>query len=161
VDVAGEKGWNLGRLERYGFKVPAGGALTAEAYRCFIEENNLLEATGKITQSVTIENIEEKETEQKLYLLREKIMNGHFRTSVRDELVANLENTGILDKPLAVRSSVCVGDYGKASFARIHESFLNVRGIDSILYAIKCCYASQIISGQGVSQPVHSTMDLF
>ncbi|KJR47138.1 Phosphoenolpyruvate synthase [Desulfosporosinus sp. I2] len=60
VEAAGGKGWNLGRLERYGFRVPSGGVLAAVSYQSFIKENNLLEDTGKITQSVTISNIGEK-----------------------------------------------------------------------------------------------------
>ena len=33
VAICGGKGWNLGRLARYGFAVPAGGVLVADAYR--------------------------------------------------------------------------------------------------------------------------------
>ena len=35
VKVVGGKGWNLGRLERYGFNVPVGGVLAAGAYQDF------------------------------------------------------------------------------------------------------------------------------
>lgn len=142
ADAAGGKGWNLGRLDRFGFKIPAGGVLGAGACRRFIEENNLLKDTGEITISVTTGNIGEKETEQKLFLLREKIKAGHIPSSIMDELVSNLKKIGILDKPVAVRSSATAEDSGKASFAGIHESFLNVRGIENILSAVKGCYAS-------------------
>ncbi len=141
-EAAGGKGWNLGRLDHYGFKVPAGGVLGAGAYQSFIEENNLLKDTGEITKSVTTGNIGEKETEQKLFLLREKIKAGHIPSSIMDELVSNLKKIGILDKPAAVRSSASAEDSGKASFAGIHGSFLNVKGTDNILSAIKGCYAS-------------------
>ncbi len=142
VEAVGGKGWNLGMLERYGFNVPVGGVLAAGAYQSFIKENNLFEDTGKITQSVTTGNIGEKETEQKLYLLREKINAGYIPSNIRDELVSCLKTIGILGKPVAVRSSASAEDSDKASFAGIHESFLNVRGRDSILSAIKECYAS-------------------
>jgi pyruvate,water dikinase len=142
VEAAGGKGWNLGRLDRYGFNIPAGGVLAAGAYQIFIKENNLLEDTGEITKSVTTGNIGEKETEQKLFLLREKIKAGHIPSNVMSELLSNLKNIGILDKPVAVRSSATAEDSGKASFAGIHESFLNIIGIDNILSAIRSCYAS-------------------
>ncbi|MDF9409989.1 PEP-utilizing enzyme [Pelotomaculum isophthalicicum JI] len=142
VESAGGKGWNLGRLEQYGFKVPAGGVLAAGAYQCFIEENNLLEDTGEISQSINIGNIGEREIERKLLLLREKIRAGHIPSNIRDELVSHLKTSGMLDKPIAVRSSASAEDSAKASFAGIHESFLNVLGIDNILSAIKRCYAS-------------------
>ena len=57
VEVVGGKGWNLSRLEQYCFNIPAGGVLAAGAYRDFIEENNLRDATESILQSVTIDNI--------------------------------------------------------------------------------------------------------
>ncbi len=142
VECAGGKGWNLGRLERYGFNIPAGGVLTVEAYQSFIEENNLLEALGDITRSVTISNIAEKEIEQKLSLIGEKIRAGHIPGYIQEELISSLKHHGILDKPLAVRSSASAEDSAGASFAGIHESFLNIRGMDSILSAIKGCYAS-------------------
>ena len=54
AEAAGGKGWNLGRIDRYGFNIPAGGVLSAGASQSFIEENNLLEDIGDITRSVTI-----------------------------------------------------------------------------------------------------------
>ncbi len=142
VECAGGKGWNLGNLERYGFNIPSGGVLTVEAYQSFIEENNLFESLGDITRSVTISNIAEKEIEQKLSLIGEKFRAGHIPGYIQEELISSLKNHGILDKQLAVRSSASAEDSAGASFAGIHESFLNIRGMDSILSAIKECYAS-------------------
>ena len=129
AEAAGGKGWNLGRLKRYGFNVPAGGVLVADAYRDFIEENNLLEDMGKITRIITTGNIGDKEIEQKLLSLREKINAWRIPSNVRDELEGKLKTIGILAKPVAVRSSATAEDSGKASFAGIHESFLNVSGL--------------------------------
>ena len=140
--AAGGKGWNLGRLDRYGFRIPAGGVLGTGAYKRFIAENNLFEEISRIAQSVSAGGIGEKETEEKLFLLREKIRTGHIPSYIRDVLVTRLKTIGILDKPVAVRSSASAEDSGRASFAGIHESFLNVRGADDILSAVKGCYAS-------------------
>ena len=142
VEKVGGKGWNLGRLERYGFKIPPGGVLSAAAYRDFIAENSLREAIKVIMQKVTIDNVGERETEEKLSRLREKIKAGRIPLHIQEELISKLKNTGILEKSLAVRSSATAEDTAGASFAGIHESFLNVRGIDNILFAIKECYAS-------------------
>ncbi len=142
VEAAGGKGWNLGRLERYGFNVPAGGCLASKAYRSFIEGNNLIEDIGKISRSVTTGNIGDKKIEQKLFLLREKIKAGRIPSNVRDDLEEKLRAAGILGKPVAVRSSATAEDSGKASFAGVHESFLNVRGFGNILSAVKGCYVS-------------------
>ncbi|MHB8126539.1 MAG: PEP/pyruvate-binding domain-containing protein [Desulfitobacteriaceae bacterium] len=142
VKVAGGKGWNLGKLERYGFNVPAGGVLAAGAYQDFIETNNLEEAIANISQSTTIGNIGEKEIQDKLTLIREKINAGSISPHIQELLIASLQTTRILERLLAVRSSAIAEDSDKASFAGIHESFLNVRNMDNILSAIKGCYAS-------------------
>lgn len=142
VGAAGGKGWNLGRLDRYGFKVPAGGVLGAGAYQSFIEENCLFEEISSITKGVSAGNIGEQKVEEILALLREKIMAGHIPLNITEELVSRLKTTSILDKPVAVRSSASAEDSGKASFAGIHDSFLNVIGIDNIFSAVKECYAS-------------------
>ena len=37
----GGKGWNLARLDRFGFKIPPGGVLSTDAYMKFIDYNGL------------------------------------------------------------------------------------------------------------------------
>ncbi|SHK17778.1 PEP/pyruvate-binding domain-containing protein [Desulforamulus aeronauticus] len=139
---AGGKGWNLGRLARYGFTIPQGGVVSAEAYHRFIQGNNLSEVLETISRDVTIANVLEKETEEKLFLLREKIKVGRILPPIQEELICKLKNMGIFEKPLAVRSSATAEDTSGATFAGIHESFLNVQGIENVLSAIKDCYAS-------------------
>ncbi|OPX90271.1 MAG: phosphoenolpyruvate synthase [Pelotomaculum sp. PtaB.Bin104] len=63
-EVAGGKGWNLGRLHRYGFNIPLGGVLSVGAYQRFIEENRLLADITDIARIVTIDAIVEKEAER-------------------------------------------------------------------------------------------------
>lgn len=142
TQIAGGKGWNLGRLDRYGFKVPPGGVLTAEAYSKFVEFNNLQRNLAEIADAVTIDTIGEKETGHKLARIREMIQQGRVPEQIQAALAAGLVDLGIFDQPVAVRSSAAAEDSSKASFAGIHESFLNVQGIENIMSAIKGCYAS-------------------
>ena len=121
---------------------PRRGVLGAGAYQSFIEENGLLEEISGITENVSAGSIGEKEAEETLALLREKIMAGYIPLNIREELDSRLKTAGILDKPVAVRSSASAEDSGGASFAGIHDSFLNVRGINNICSAVKECYAS-------------------
>ena len=142
VEIVGGKGWNLGRLDRYGFNVPTGGVLTAEAYREFIELNNLQDNLAEIAGTVTINTIGDKTTGQKLAQVRDMIQQGRLPEQIRAELEARLTDLGILDNPVAVRSSATAEDSANASFAGIHDSFLNVQRIENIVSAIKGCYAS-------------------
>ncbi len=142
VLVVGGKGWNLSRLARYGFKIPAGGVLFAQAYQVFIKENNLIGVLEDIRLNVNHANVGNQETTKNLAMIRELINQGNISASFQQELISNLTKTGLLDKALAIRSSAIAEDTAKASFAGIHESFLNVQGIEGIFAAIKGCYAS-------------------
>jgi len=142
IQQAGGKGWNLGRLAQYGFKIPMGGVLTTRAYDEFIKHNSLEDRVKNISESVTFGNIEEPKNQDKLSQLREKIKAGSIPQLIMEELRTMLDSLGILERPMAVRSSASAEDSAKASFAGIHESFLNVRGLSNILESIKGCYAS-------------------
>ena len=68
------------------------------------------------------------------------------RESLSPETIAELEAflaaEGLTDASLAVRSSAVCEDGVRASFAGIHESYLNVRGMDGVVRAILDCYQS-------------------
>lgn len=141
-NVVGGKGWNLSRLQRYGFQVPRGGILTASAYEDFLKENLLRDEMEKIRSEATLGNIGTAEVRLLLEKTRKRITSGAIPSHIRNELRSRLEASGLISKPLSVRSSASAEDSGSASFAGIHESFLNVSGFDAVLAAIKGCYAS-------------------
>ncbi|MEN6324882.1 MAG: PEP/pyruvate-binding domain-containing protein [Syntrophomonas sp.] len=139
VQVGG-KGWNLARLNHFGFKVPPGGVLSSNAYAEFIDYNGFSDDIADIAGKITAANL--GDYTQELSRLEEKIKSGLIPRAISDEISAALQNLGLLDKAIAVRSSATAEDSAAASFAGIHESFLNVRGLENILAAIKGCYAS-------------------
>lgn len=140
VEKVGGKGWNLGRIARYGFKIPSGFVLSTEAYNQFIQHNRLTGFIDEISQSITLTNLDEYNDQ--FSQLREKIMTGSIPVFLVEELSKALLEFGIGDKPLAVRSSASMEDAAQMSFAGIHESFLNVYGREQVLTSIKDCYAS-------------------
>ncbi|MEN6324608.1 MAG: PEP/pyruvate-binding domain-containing protein [Syntrophomonas sp.] len=139
--AVGGKGWNLARLDRYGFTVPKGIILATAAYRVFIKDNNLNESAAQIAK-YGVDNIGNQESETALRLIRERIEAGHMPRPVQEELIAGLRDMGMIDKALVIRSSASTEDSLQASFAGIHESFLNIRGLDNVIMAVKKCYAS-------------------
>ena len=141
-EIVGGKGWNLGRLDRYGFPVPAGRVLIAAAYEEFIEHNRLRPSLMEASRAVTLENCGGLDSEARLAALRKGIEQGGFPAKLLSALGTGLEEASFSDVPLAVRSSATGEDSAKASFAGIHDSFLNVTGIENVLDAIKGCYAS-------------------
>src|ERR1035441_9422904 len=53
-----------------------------------------------------------------------------------------LEQSGLWDAKVAVRSSATAEDSARASFAGIHRSFLNVSGAEAVEAAAQCCIDS-------------------
>ena len=68
------------------------------------------------------------------------------RESLSPEAIAAIDAflaaAGLTDASLAVRSSAVCEDGARASFAGIHDSYLNVRGMDAVVRAILDCYQS-------------------
>ncbi|MCZ7383123.1 MAG: PEP-utilizing enzyme [Candidatus Methanoperedens sp.] len=137
----GGKGHNLARLYRYGFQVPAGGVLTSKVYRDFLEFNGLQDSINAIA-SIKAEDVLDPAIEKLLTEIREKISNGQVPEICIQELSKQLTFLKLVDKPVAVRSSATAEDSATASFAGVHESFLNISGLSNIVKAIKDCYAS-------------------
>jgi len=137
---AGGKGWNLSRLVRFGLRIPVGGVLSTEAYLQFIGHNQLEAAVESVIRTVKIENM--GECNDILRQVREKIRAGSLPPRVMEELAGGLEGLGIAGKAIAIRSSASAEDSAQASFAGVHESYLNVTGWENILNAVKDCYAS-------------------
>lgn len=121
--AAGGKGWNLGRLHRYGMPVPGGFVVGAQAYRDFLATLSL--ANGADGDSV-----------------RAAIAASPLPPSLIDEVTAAFVHHGLATQPVAVRSSATAEDAPGTSFAGIHQSFLNVTGTGAVLVALKGCYAS-------------------
>ncbi len=140
VDKVGGKGWNLGRLARYGFNIPPGIVISTELYQQFIEHNGLTAYLDELSQVVTLRNLEQYDTA--LRELRERIMAADIPAFQSAEIKTALSRTDILGKALAVRSSASAEDSLQMSFAGIHASTLNVCGQAQIMDAIKGCYAS-------------------
>ncbi|NJD77876.1 MAG: pyruvate, phosphate dikinase [Candidatus Methanoperedens sp.] len=141
IQDAGGKGKNLGSLHRYGFPVPAGGVLTSRAYWDFFQHNDLME-TIHAASSINAEDVLEPANEKMLIDIRQKITEGEVPDIILQELSEKLTNMELLNKSVAVRSSATAEDSAAASFAGVHESFLNILGLPDIIKAIKNCYTS-------------------
>ena len=139
--TVGGKGWNLGRLHRYGFPVPAGGILIAQAYTQSMQEPPLRALCAALA-GIQAGDVADPEVADKLQALRATIEATPLCKDVEEDLQAFLADAGLADVPVAVRSSATTEDSADSSFAGIHESFLHVTGRQAVLQAIKGCYAS-------------------
>lgn len=147
VGKVGGKNASLGemyqQLNPLGIHIPNGFAVTAEAYRFFLHENQLekfiAEALAKLDQNHFTNLREVSQT------IKENILSGH----IPEKLVAEIRiayqklcHEAGRELEVAVRSSATAEDLPGASFAGQHDSFLNIRGEKALLDKVKACFAS-------------------
>jgi pyruvate,water dikinase len=136
VSEVGGKGYSLAVLINKGFNVPKGFVITSEAFFGFLENNNLIEKIEKLSSEISKNNFQEKSKK-----IKNLIING----KISEELVSEMEySLKKLDAQyISIRSSAVSEDSLKASFAGLHDTFLNIKSEDElILENIKKCWAS-------------------
>jgi len=139
---AGGKGWNTGRLAQFGFAIPRGCVVSAEAYWDFLTINDLVPTLERLS-TLAAEDAAGDEATEALGRLRVKIEAGILPLGLITEIERVLAEAGLpADAPLAVRSSATGEDSAAASFAGIHRSFLNVLRPEGLPAAIRGCFAS-------------------
>src|SRR5947207_4288455 len=163
LERVGGKNASLGEMMRVlaaaGIRVPGGFATTAQAFREVVSANGL-----------------EARIEQRLHSLAPKdvtvlaafgaeirswILKAPFPPDVEGEIKSyyqDLEQITSGDVSFAVRSSATAEDLPEASFAGQQETFLNIRGIDNILEAIRRVYAS-LYNERAISYRTHHGFD--
>ncbi len=157
VATVGGKNASLGEmiteLKASGVAVPDGFATTAEAYREFVNANGL---AGRIDEALTGLNTDDVETLAKTgRRIREWIIDAPLASALEEEIrsaYASMANGDSL--PVAVRSSATAEDLPEASFAGQQETFLNVRGADDVIKAVKEVFAS-LFNDRAISYRVH------
>ncbi|RLC38787.1 MAG: phosphoenolpyruvate synthase [Candidatus Nealsonbacteria bacterium] len=148
VPLVGGKNASLGemisKLSKKGVNIPDGFALSARAYWYFLRENGLDKKLREIFQKFNPENLKSlKETSRKI---RNLILKGSFPKDLEKEISKYYNQLskkyGEKATDVAVRSSGTAEDLATASFAGQHETYLNIKGIENVLKAIKKCIAS-------------------
>jgi pyruvate,water dikinase len=133
----------IGTMKEKGIRVPGGFATTSDAYREFLDANDLSEKLE--TRLAELERGEKSlgdvgKTIRRLFLRASfpVEVEGEIRRAYRDLCRRHeAENADV-----AVRSSATAEDLPDASFAGQQETFLNVTGEDELLNACRKCYAS-------------------
>jgi pyruvate,water dikinase len=142
VAFAGGKGANLGELTLAGLPVPPGFVVGAPAYAAFVEETGLRDAIAARLAGLDVD--EPAELDAAARELRESIERREIPERIADDICrAYAELVGEdAEGPVAVRSSATAEDTEAASFAGMNETFLNVRGADAVLDAVRRCWSS-------------------
>src|SRR6266568_3584841 len=126
-------------------RVPFGFAVTAYSYRYFIEKNELDKKIRNILQGLNTSDMKRlAEVGEKIRTL---IVSADFPEDMEKAIIASYHELSkrLKEKEnvdVAVRSSATAEDLPDASFAGQQESYLNIRGEDKLLEAIKKAFAS-------------------
>ena len=147
VPIVGGKNASLGemytQLTQKGINIPNGFATTADAYKYFLSYNGIDKKIAEIFAKIDLNKLEDVQKAGKL--CRNLTMKSKFPDDLRREIIEAYEKLCEEygeDTDVAVRSSATAEDLPDASFAGQHESYLNIKGNENVLEAVKSCYAS-------------------
>lgn len=162
VGQVGGKNASLGEmisnLAQAGVRVPDGFATTADAYRQFLQFEGLKDRIDATLAALDVDDVEALAKAGKQ--IRQEVMAAPFPESLEAAVrQAYAEMTaGDEQMSVAVRSSATAEDLPDASFAGQQETFLNIRGIDAVLQAIKEVFAS-LFNDRAIAYRVHKGFD--
>ncbi|WP_455198814.1 phosphoenolpyruvate synthase, partial [Kaarinaea lacus] len=159
VPQVGGKNASLGEmissLSSVGVKVPDGFATTADAFQRFLKHKDLGDRINDLLAKLNVDDV------TALAETGKTIRNWMVETPFPEDLEKDIRDAyrkmsqgmdgGVT---VAVRSSATAEDLPDASFAGQQETFLNVKGVDSVLSAVKHVFAS-LYNDRAISYRVH------
>jgi len=162
VAEVGGKNSSLGEmisnLAKLGVSVPDGFATTADAYRDFLAHEGLAARIKQELDALDVDDVARlAETGARI---RGWILSTPFPPRLHQQIVEGYArmSDGRDDVAVAVRSSATAEDLPEASFAGQQETFLNVRGADSVVRAVHEVFAS-LFNDRAISYRVHQGFD--
>jgi pyruvate, water dikinase len=165
VPIVGGKNASLGEMYRNltpkGVKVPNGFAVTAYAYRYFLEKAKVMEQIKQILSDLNTRDM--KNLEERGHKVRELIRSSDMPKELNEAILEGYKHMCKQygeDVDVAVRSSATAEDLPDASFAGQQETYLNIRGGESLLRYCKDCFAS-LFTDRAISYRTDKKFDHF
>lgn len=163
LDQVGGKNASLGEmvqnLSNLGVQVPDGFATTSDAYRRFLGETGLAERIDAELKDLDIEDVVALADAGKR--IRQMMIEQPFPADLEQDIrtaYEKLAGESGDQASFAVRSSATAEDLPDASFAGQQETFLNIRGIDAVLTAVREVYSS-LYNDRAIAYRVHHDFD--
>ena len=142
IPLVGGKTASLGemfqQLRPKGINIPAGFAITADAFTAVIDTGQLNERIHQLLDSLDTQDV--AALSRVGHEIRTMIKSVSFPETLIQEIKNAYKELGQGD--VAVRSSATAEDLPDASFAGQQETFLNVQGEVDLLIACSNCFAS-------------------
>lgn len=163
VNRVGGKNASLGEmianLSGLGVSVPDGFATTARAFNEFLEQSGLNQRIHQLLDTLDVDDV--RTLAKAGAQIRQWVVDTPFQPALTQaiaEAYAQLSADMHAEGSFAVRSSATAEDMPDASFAGQQETFLNVRGLDAVMLAVKHVFAS-LFNDRAISYRVHQGYD--
>jgi len=140
-DRFGGKCSALAGLAEKGFRVPDGVCIDSALYRDFVTKTGLVRRIHFELNRKRFEDMRWEEIWDAALRIRNLFVSTDIPGPMRDHIASVVEPV-FSETPVAVRSSAGMEDSAEMSFAGLHESYVNIIGISSILDHIKLVWAS-------------------
>src|SRR5687768_1128902 len=147
----------IGGLAAAGIRVPGGFATTAAAFREFLGElGPRIEERLRSLDPTDVKALAACGAEVRGWILAQPFPAA-FEQEIRSKYQSLTESTSS-ETSFAVRSSATAEDLPEASFAGQQETYLNIRGIENVLEAIRHVFAS-LYNDRAISYRAHQGFD--
>ncbi|MGO2774186.1 MAG: PEP/pyruvate-binding domain-containing protein, partial [Brachybacterium tyrofermentans] len=163
LDQVGGKNASLGEmvsnLSALGVQVPDGFATSADAYREFLGATGLAERIDAQLQRLDTEDT--RALAEAGRTIRQMVIEQPFPAQLEADIRSAYEQLAAgsgEEASFAVRSSATAEDHPDASFAGQQETFLNVRGVEAVLTAIREVFAS-LYNDRAIAYRVHHSFE--
>jgi pyruvate, water dikinase len=137
--VAGGKGVSLAELHRVGLPVPPGFVITVGAFERAMRVADPADAIGATVAALS--GPDPAAIDHATAGIRGQITSTPIAEDLAAAITAAYLSLGT-DAPVAVRSSAVGEDAAAASFAGLQDTYLWVRGVESVLDRVRRCWAS-------------------
>ena len=140
LEAVGGKGCALAELARGGLPVPGGFHVTTDAYREFVAAAGIGEHIAAVLAGSDADDpdIAEAAGEEIRGLFRDADLPDSLAKAITTAYGAVRDGSAVM----AVRSSATAEDLPDLSFAGQQDTYLNIRGAQAVLDAVKNCWAS-------------------
>lgn len=144
LPLVGGKNANLGELVNAGIRVPPGFAVTSTAFAEFMENTGLWANVRELLADISPNEI--KRIAKAGGKIRRAILSTPMPDKICEEIIiaykSLCDKCGVVDLPVAIRSSATAEDLEDASFAGQQDTYLWIWGNDEVVLATHKCWAS-------------------
>ena len=142
----GGKGASLGELVRAGIRVPSGCVVTTFAFERFLAA---VDPQGSIRREIEQLRADDLAACTQIGAeVRARLESANLPDDLQEEIATHYaelhtrSGPGEYSEPVAIRSSATSEDSAAASFAGLQDTYLWVRGVDSVIKHVRKCWTS-------------------